>query len=422
MRKLHELRETRAAKVAEMQGLVSTAENANRDLAESEQARFDALKGEVRSLDQSISNAEHVAELERRADADPVTQHGGLGELEARYSISKALGEFTDTGRLTGLEAEWSQENRSGRKGAFAVPTSAILGIDRRALLTTTPAGGPGGNLVPTTLGPLQDRIRQTLVTESLGATVLSGLTGNLDLPKLKASGQAFWVGEHEPVTRSDPLFDKTSMAPKTVGAEYEVSRRMLLQVAALETILRQDLSYLLREALDLAALAGVGGDMPVGVLHTPGLKVLSGTYADPDDPSSGEIMNLTADMIGSIDPNAPGPRGFVINQRTRTTAMKLSDTTGQPYGVPAVFHNEPVALSNQLPSNLGLGTNQSALIYGAWASLIIGYWSAVDILPNPYHADVASKGGLLIHAFLDADVAVRRVEDFVAHKTLATS
>jgi hypothetical protein len=44
---------------------------------------------------------------------------------------------------------------------------------------------------------------------------------------------------------------------------------------------------------------------------------------------------------------------------------------------------------------------------------LVIGYWSGVDILLNPYHSDVASKGGALLHAFLDADVAVRHIEAF---------
>ena len=50
---------------------------------------------------------------------------------------------------------------------------------------------------------------------------------------------------------------------------------------------------------------------------------------------------------------------------------------------------------------------------YGEWASLYLGYWSGVDIMLNPYHADVASKGGALIHAFLDCDVLVRHPEGF---------
>ena len=59
------------------------------------------------------------------------------------------------------------------------------------------------------------------------------------------------------------------------------------------------------------------------------------------------------------------------------------------------------------------LVTRQEAMKDQGWSELVIGYWSAVDILANPYHSDVASKGGVLLHAFLDADVAVRHPEAF---------
>lgn len=34
-------------------------------------------------------------------------------------------------------------------------------------------------------------------------------------------------------------------------------------------------------------------------------------------------------------------------------------------------------------------------------------------LLVNPCHADVASKGGALLHAFLDCDMVVRHPEGF---------
>ena len=77
------------------------------------------------------------------------------------------------------------------------------------------------------------------------------------------------------------------------------------------------------------------------------------------------------------------------------------------------IFHQVPAQFTNQVPDNIGAGSDKSALLYGLWSELVIGYWSGVDILLNPYHADVASKGGALLHAFLDADVAVRHVKAF---------
>ena len=55
------------------------------------------------------------------------------------------------------------------------------------------------------------------------------------------------------------------------------------------------------------------------------------------------------------------------------------------------------------MPSNLtkGTGTNLSAIIYGNWADLIIGYWSAFDLLVNPYAAGAYARS---------ADVQVGRL------------
>ncbi|MCJ2044733.1 phage major capsid protein [Methylobacterium sp. J-078] len=412
MRTLIHLREQRGLKVDAIRAIHAKAATENRDLTDTEQSAFDTGKGEVERLEREIRNHEFLADAERRAEAEPVTERGGgMADLEARFSASKALAEFTDTGRLTGAEAEWAAEHRSGRPGAIAMPTSVFLG-ERRALLTTNPVAGPGGNLVPTNQGALIDRVRPTLVTESLGATVLQGLTGNLDLPRVKDSGQAFWVPEHGNVQRSDMKFDKVSMGPKTVGAEYEVSRRMLLQATALEPILRADISFLLRQALDAAAIKGGGANEPVGILATPGLTVL------PLGTNGGVLsIDTAADMIAAIDDDADGSRGFLITKQIRTAALKQKDGQGQPYGLGTVFSGEQVRVSKAMPSNgtKGTGTNLSAAIYGIWSDLVIGYWSAVDIVPNPYHSDVASKGGLLLHAFLDADVASRHIENFVA-------
>ena len=404
MSSLHTLRESRASKVAEMRGLTEAAQAANRDLDEGERRRFDALETEVRGLTSRITDAEKLAEFERfEATAEHVSGAGATRELRS-YSLSKAISESMN-GRLTGQEAEWHQELSRGREARGVMIPIEVL-MEHRALTTTTPVAGPGGNLVGRQVGTITDHRRPALVTEWLGATVLRGLTGNLDLPRLTESGTASWVAEHAPATRSDAKFGKVSMGPKTVAAEYEVSRRMLLQSSqALEPILRNDLSLLLREKLDAAAIRGGGVNEPVGILANPSVPTITG------GPISIEI---TADMIGAMEmANVDGVNGFLTHPKVVGEARKIKDGE-MPLGAGLVFHDAPVAISTQIPTDLGVGDDKSALIYGAWSNLYIGYWSGVDILVNPYHADVASKGGALLHAFLDADVVVRHPEGFV--------
>src|SRR5690606_2763500 len=135
------------------------------------------------------------------------------------------------------------------------IPTSVIFG-EQRAMTT----GGSAGNTVATNLGGMIDRLRPTMAIQQLGATIISGLSGNLDLPRLTAGPTAYWVAEDGATTPSDSTFDKVSLTPKTVSGEMYMSRRLVLQNSvAIEDVLRRDLAFVLAQALDAAAIQGGG-------------------------------------------------------------------------------------------------------------------------------------------------------------------
>lgn len=401
--KLKDLKETRGGKIAEMRQISEKADGEKRDLSGEERKRFDTLDTEVRALNVKLADAEKMAEFERLEErGQDVSGDGAARQSLGGYSLAKALTE-SRSGRLAGLESEWHQELSKGRdvRGVM-VPVQIILGGENRALTT----GGTGGNMVATQLGAMTDRRRPALKTESMGATVLRGLTGNLDLPRLTGSGTAGWVSEHAAASRSDATFGKTSMGPKTVTAEYELSRRMLLQSnEALEPILRADLGYLLAQKLDSAAIQGGSANEPTGILSDTNVTSVTGGAFDSD---------ITADLIAALQTdNVTGTTGFLTNPAVMNAARKMKDLQDRIIPLAELFHNQTVESSTQVPGDIGVGSDKNALIYGEWASLYVGYWSGVDLLMNPYHADVASKGGALLHAFLDADVVVRHPEGF---------
>ena len=71
-------------------------------------------------------------------------------------------------------------------------------------------------------------------------------------------------------------------------------------------------------------------------------------------------------------------------------------------------------ASTTSLPSSLGSPAVGSA-IFGDWSSLLIGYWSGVDILANPYESTAYKKGNTQVRALMTADVAVRGTDRFTA-------
>lgn len=394
------LKEKRGAKVSELRGLNDKATSESRDLDEGERKRFESLETEARALTDQIDRAERIAEFERMETGEPVSGNIRSQDL-SDYSLAKALDERLN-GSLSGLEREAHDELSRGRESrGLVVPVEIIL--EKRALTTTAPVAGPGGNLVATNLAAMTDRRRPMLKTEKMGATVLRGLTGNLDLPRLKASGTAGWVAEHGSSSGSDPQFSKVSMGPKTVSGKYELSRRMRLQSKqAVEGILRNDLGLLLSQALDAAAINGGGTNEPTGIIADADVEEITSAVLSSD---------LTNAMIAALElDDVSGTRAFMGHPLIRKWARALKDEDGHVIKLAETFHDEKLESTTQVPYTAATNAH---LIYGEWASLYVGYWSGVDILVNPYAESVADKGGALLHAFLDADVVVRHPEAF---------
>lgn len=401
--RLHELQEQRAQAVAEMRGLADGADVAKRDLSEIEVGRFDALKGTVAGLDNQIVRAQTLQAMERAEAGAPVDNTRGAPDL-SRYSLARAL-RCASVGRLDGIEGECHTELTRGReaRGSVTVPTSILLGERRAQLVTPDTAGG---YLVGTSIAASADRFRPALKVESMGATVLRNLVGMMDLPNLAASGSSHWVGEHQNTTRSSASFEKVSMSPKTVSAEYELSRRIQMQSGeSIENLLRRDLGFLLAQALDKSAIKNGGSvNEPAGILDSGIAKTATATL----------LSDTAADLISALElDDVSGSRAFLTNPYVAGVARKLKDGDSRQIPLSETFHGERFEVTTQVPSNIGSGSNKSALIFGTFSELVVGYWSGVDILLNPYHSDVASKGGALLHAFLDADCVVRHVEAF---------
>ena len=416
---LSAIREQRAGKVGEMRALLSKAEADKRGLNSEEQTAFDTLKTAVTDLEGQEARAQFLTEAERRMQGAPVSGTGDRNfDVECRaFSLTKAIAAQLPNSQVdAGREREISQElaTRSGRKfEGIAVPMSVF---EERVLTTAAPAGGPGSNIIATDYrGDLYiDRLRAALKVRQLGATVLSGLQGNVDIPRLKASATAGWVAENAALTASDPQFEKVSLTPKHCGALAEYSRNMLMQSSPdIEALLRGDFAAILAEAIDSAAISGSGsGAVPKGILNVSGIgSVAIGTNGGPITWSS------VIDLIASVETSNAVGSGFLTNAKVVKSARKTLVTT--TYGDRMVM-DTPDRLAGTLTKGTSSGVC-SALIYGNWADLLLGYWSAFDLLANPYESTAYSKGNVQIRGMLTMDVQVRQPASFGAIQDLTT-
>ncbi|MFV2950271.1 phage major capsid protein, partial [Pseudomonas japonica] len=274
--KLHELREKRTAAVEGMRKLVDTASAAGRDLTADESTKFETFRTEERSLADQITRHEHLADLEKRTAAPAATDTPE--HLEKRVSVVRVLRAQMEGRTLDGAEAEYAKEaeRRTGRKaeGVF-VPFAAL---ERRANTTATAPELVGtDHRADQYIGPL----RESLLARSLGIRSLTGLVGNVSIPKYGSGLETGWVTEGQAVPEAQMSFDNVTLTPKHCGGKTEMSRQLLQQSApGIEQLVREDLAFLIARQIDRAIINGSGAaGEPLGVLNTPGIQ----TAALPD-------------------------------------------------------------------------------------------------------------------------------------------
>lgn len=321
------------------------------------------------------------------------------------------------------FEASEAAAAKLGRASRGITIPHDVQSHARRDLITGTGTGtAKGGNLIATDLlaASFIDVLRNKMVLPQLGATFLTGLQGNVAIPKKTTASTSYWVAENSAPTEGALVFGQVTMSPKTLAAYVDFSRRLSLQSSLdVEALVRNDLASGIAVALDEAALGGAKTNGPTGVRGTSGIgSVAIGTNGGP--PTWASVVNLAREV--EIDNALNGSAAYVTNPKVKA---KMAATPRQASGVEGNFllaapydslFGHPFVVSNQIPSNLTKGNSSgvcSAMLFGVWSDLIIGQWSGVDLLVDPYSGSTA--GTVRVTAFVDTDVAVRYAESFAA-------
>jgi len=261
--------------------------------------------------------------------------------------------------------------------------------------------------------------LRPRMMVTQLGARVMSGLQGNVDIPRQAAAASFAWIAEHTAATASDMTTETVALTPKTGSARTIISRRLLLQSSpSAEALVLDDLRTVVALGIDLAAIAGTGtGNQPRGVLNTSGVSVVAGAT----NGAAPTWANIVALESGVADANADaGALAYLTNSKVRGKLKTTEKATGTAMfvwadGTDAGFgslNGYRAGVSNQVPSNLtkGTGANLSAIIFGNWSDLVIASWGVLDVqVTNNTRAD----GGTDVRLFQDVDVVLRRPASF---------
>jgi len=343
------------------------------------------------------------------------------------YSMFRAInasasGDWSNAG----LEREASKEiaKRLGKEPrGFYAPSDIEWG--KRDM--TVGSATAGGNLKGTDLlaSDFVDALRPKLVLADLGAKMMTGLVGDVAIPALNAKTSTYWVAESGVPIEGAPTVRQISMAPSTVGAYVDISRKLSKQgTPDAENIFRNDMVQQVASAIDTVGINGGGSNEPTGILQTSGI----GATNMGDNglaPTWESVVNNVREV--SIDNALGGNLAFLTNPKvvakmrnvvrvSSTDSRFIMDDRNDLFGY-------RVVQTNNVPSNLTKGTSSgvcSAFIFGNFADLIIGQWGGTDILVDPYTG--SGSGTIRVVVFADVDIAVRHAQSFSATQDYLTT
>jgi len=398
--------------VAKIQAEARTAEQkrAAEIIAIGEQFALQGMAAEALRAGEPVDafRSKVMEKLASRPLPNPTAEVGLSGGEKQRYSVLRALRALVDKDWTNaGFERECHQAILK-RAGIAEAPNNGFYvpyEIQQRDMTATT--GNAGGYVVATDnlAGSFIDLLRNRAVVAQLGATMMTGLVGNVTIPKQTAAATAYWLtNEATAITESQMTLGQLALSPKNVGAYTELSRQLMLQSSpAADALVMNDLARVLALAIDLAALEGSGASgQPTGISQTAGIGSVTGTSID-----YAKVLEFQTDVAGG---NALAANCAYVTTPAVASLLKQRvafSSTASPLW-------EGGILDGNLQGFRAVATNSvtaASMVFGDFSQVVIGEWGMLELALNPYANFAAAISG--IRAIQTVDIGIRQAGAF---------
>lgn len=241
---------------------------------------------------------------------------------------------------------------------AGAEKAAKLFGVDTKAIDTTT---GSMGYTVPTELA-------NEIVMKKQKFSVIRGrafefdLSGPFDVPVEGTGVTGYWPAENAAITESNPVTTKVSLGDYYLAALVKVSWKLLQTssqniVSFVSTLAAKALA----ETEETAFVAGDGSGKPTGLRQASitGIAQAAAALAYTD------VTALYFGLPKKYRKNAV----FVTSNKGARLIHELLDTTDRPIFQPGMplekLFEKDLLESEDIPENLGAGTNETEIFFG---------------------------------------------------------
>lgn len=369
------------------EGIIATAEKETRKLNEGEQNEFETINKEIADIDVQI----------RKIEEDNQKQISKQIRKMEKFSLLKAINDVANNRQLDERAQEVVTAGMNEmRKAGQSYSGQIVLPTESRADIQATVATAGQENVAEDKLGILEP-LRANLVLAKAGASIMTGLSGNVSIPVYSGSNVG-WKGEVDAADNGAGTFSEVELSPKRLTAFIDVSKQFLIQDSnSAEEMLKRDIIAAIANKLEATILGSEAGstDKPAGLLN--------GITADTTAITYKEVVDMEAELEGA---NVYGDIKFIVSPSAKAD-LKTTDK-GTDTGKYLMEDNE----INGYPVLCTSAVADKGVIFGNFNDLVIAQWGGIDLTVDPYTQAANGKVRLVINAYFDAKS--RREEAFV--------
>lgn len=314
----------------------------------------------------------------------------GFKKMEKKFSLLKAIRSIVNENKLDAVSqavVNAGQEECRNSGLSFAGQIQIPVGdkMEERSVPVVT-VTAEGEDVVVTDFTNILEPLRAKNVLASAGATFLTGLVGDLQIPSMSAE-QVFWEGEVTETSSGQGSFSHIKMTPRRLSAYIDVSKQFLVQDSlGAEELIRRDLINAINTKLEATILgsSAAAGNVPAGIFYNVTPSEVS-TFADVCNLEADvEEVNINGSMKYILSPKAKaGLRAMPKSEKHTQLVLDTDNIDGTPF---------------ETTTNMG----QNMFAYGDWSNLYIGQWGPIDLLIDPYTQATKGTVRIVVNAFFD--------------------
>ena len=387
------------------------------------------------SANKAKADAERAAEAAKTArkqegviDTIPAEKLAKFSFLRAILGMAKSMNPDGDLPSVdAGLEREVSQEavrlirqNPEGKTytpRGMCIPWDLVRGNGRGAIAREFNIAGTGSNVIEQNLRPelFIDFLRAKLVMAKLGCTMLTGLVGDVLIPKQSGTAAGGWVDETSAAPAGTLTVGQIKVTPHTLGAYTDISRQLLLQsTPSADALVMNDLVESLARSIQIGCFHGTGANnQPVGLFtalsagYQGFAAITEATVSSDGSPTYAECETMLA---GMEEANVDGEFNWVLRP-TAFRYFKSLGRVGTTGAVPAAVEENGVKFLADTVAETTSSLTTKYAAAGRWDSCVMAMWGALDLTLDPY--SLSTRGALRVVALQSVDFGYRYLPAF---------